>query len=335
MILQQKKLLIFLKFNNFHLRDIITAHRTVEDIRKRVFVINERENSRILTFYDFIIFKMSVLLKGSAKVVGFTPEKNVRIRMHKNTPLASREATIELPKDRVIFRTVLRYGTWEIEESEFLAKAIKEISSKSNKVALVDIGANSGLVSLQTSNLSGTNHDIVLFEPLSKHTKAIKHNLSNLNNKFFINEFGLGLEDGIAEFYTQGSNFGNSSLLKTLVPSKNLIKNEIVIKETAQVTESLLNQYESIVLKCDIQGMDSVVLARISENIWEKIVAGVIEVHAHEQIDIRDIEILLKKLTRYNFLAWDSQFTDTITLKDLRDFWLAKNNSEKNLFFKL
>jgi len=93
-----------------------------------------------------------------ARTVGVTAEGNTILMLNKDYVLGRKGTPLQLPKDDVIFGVVKRHGFWELEESKFLARSLERACRKSTtqNVALIDIGANTGLVTLQAMNLLKT-----------------------------------------------------------------------------------------------------------------------------------------------------------------------------------
>lgn len=140
------------------------------------------------------------------------------LQLNRTYSIGPRGTYIKIPYDSLIFKTVRRYGQWELAESEFLATGLKFASFKSDSgTVLIDIGAHVGLVSLQTINIAKTNADIIMFEPISTHVRAIKHNLTNLKQKvnITVNESALSDRDGKASLFIDSANYGRSSLLQS------------------------------------------------------------------------------------------------------------------------
>ena len=134
-------------------------------------------------------------------------------------------------------------GTWELDESMFLADGLKRACKNTHKVALLDIGANTGLVTLQAMNLSNTSAEVFLFEPVPRHASAIKKNLRNLSN-ININEFGLSDKNGQAKIFTEATNHGNTSLINSVVPEIGMISTQIQLVETKEYCAKFLNKFD-------------------------------------------------------------------------------------------
>jgi FkbM family methyltransferase len=267
------------------------------------------------------------------KIVGITPGGNTQLWLNKMYPLGPKGSIIELPRDQVIFESVSRFGSWEVEESQFLARGLKLSSQKSNsKIALLDIGANTGLVTLQAMNISQTKNEVFLFEPIPRHTLAIRNNLRNLPN-IHINEFALSDRNGLAEIFTEKWNQGNTSLINSVIASKGRIVNKIELKDTAEYCSDFLNDFDSYVIKCDTQGMDTVILSRIPQRIWDNVECAVIEVWALPEINELHVEKLLSMWKKFEYISWAPNSKKTITLDEVREIWLKRSGKEYgNLF---
>jgi FkbM family methyltransferase len=269
-----------------------------------------------------------------ARIVGATPSGNALLRLNKKYALGAKGTVLELPRDQVIFEFVRHKGFWELEESEFLARGLKRACRKPNtKAALLDIGANTGLVSLQAMNLSNTTNEVFLFEPVPRHASAIKQNLKNLSN-IHVNEFALSDVDGQADIYTQATNHGNTSLLNSVVPEIGMISTQIQLVETTEYCNKFLNNFEKYVIKCDTQGMDALILSRFPERIWENCESAVIEVWALAEVCERDVESLLSMCQVFKYVGWNPDVWEErkIELNEVSEFWLSKSGSSRNLF---
>lgn len=301
----------------------------------------------ISTFPERLLKKWSSIAKNlvgmigqrlgllGARVVGETLEGNTLLRLNKNYALGSRDTILELPRDQVIFEYVKRHGTWELEESKFLAAALMRKNDSGNrKAALLDIGANTGLVTLQCINLARTDPEVFLFEPIPRHAMAINRNLG-LSPRIHLNEFAFSRENGTTEIFTQATNQGNTSLFQSVVPTGTQVKTQIELVDTAeyfQNAESLRNSFETYVIKCDTQGMDALILSRIPESIWRKTEAAVIEVWALPEVIDEDVTNLLAMLDHFEFSGWDSKTRNSLDLNEIRTFWLSKTSESRNLF---
>jgi FkbM family methyltransferase len=271
---------------------------------------------------------------SGARHVGFALNGNALMRLNKKYALGEKGSVIELPQDNLIYKHIKFRGTWELEESKLLACGlIRATHQKNLAVALLDIGANSGLVSLQAMNLANTENSVILFEPIPRHSAAIKWNLKELSN-VFIYEFALGHEDGTGTIFTQETNHGNTSLVKSAVPLHNTVSTEINLVDTTKFSLKFLNHFDRYVIKSDTQGMDAVILSRLPQRIWSNCECAIIEVWALPEIEQADVDHLLFMLRTFDFIEWTSAPNNSISLQDVRNFWLSKSGEERNLHLR-
>lgn len=269
-----------------------------------------------------------------ARVIGISSNGNVILQLNKSYALGLKGAVLELPRDQVIFEFVKKRGSWELEESKFLSHGLKNACRQPHKkTALIDIGANTGLVTLQAMNLAGTNNDVFLFEPIPRHAAAIRQNLKNLTN-IHVNEFALSDRNGEAPIFTEADNHGNSSLIKSVVPAANMAVTQIKLVDTMQYCSDSLNNFEKYVIKCDSQGMDALILSRLPKKIWENCESAVIEVWSLSDVSKRDVMILLSMFQEFDYVSWhpNARKAEKIGLDDVSKFWLSKTGAQKNLF---
>jgi len=87
-----------------------------------------------------IVFLVRTRLGFSgARIVGITPCGNTLLQLNKNYALGCKGTVLELPRDRVIYEYVKNRGSWELEESEFLARGLKMACRQPTSTALLDI----------------------------------------------------------------------------------------------------------------------------------------------------------------------------------------------------
>jgi FkbM family methyltransferase len=269
---------------------------------------------------------------SGAKVISLTPEGNTILQLNASTALGKKGDLIALPRDRTIFESVKNSGTWEIEESKFLAKGLLSLNKLSGtNIALLDIGANTGLVSLQAMNIARTDIDVHLFEPIPRHVAAIKYNLRSVQNSHIF-QFALSDSYGEAEIFTETHNHGNTSLLRDVVPLDHQFSTTIKLVDTTNFCENNLLGYDAYVIKCDTQGMDALILSRLPKSIWQKCTTALIEVWALPQVNEAHVEELLSRCQEFEYVNWVSDSPKSVTLEEVRDFWLGKSGSPRNLF---
>jgi FkbM family methyltransferase len=314
-------MVIFDTYFNFSLQKI-SLKALPKQLITRTFVIFKILIHSILSMYGF----------SGAKLVGKTDDGNSYLKLNKNCALGYKGSTIELPRDQTIYKYIKLYGYWEIEEANFLAKFLKKLcENKDFNVAFLDIGANTGLVTLQTMNIANTDNSVFLFEPIPRHVSAIKHNLRGFSN-IYINNFALSSKNGRSKIYTQINNHGNTSLIKSLVPSNRCITTSIKLVDTKQYFHKNLNKFDKYVIKSDTQGMDALILSRIPKRVWQNTECAVIEVAALPEINKIDVDDLLLMFNCFEIISWYPNLKQKISLKEISEFWLSRSGSQRNLF---
>lgn len=271
---------------------------------------------------------------GSA--VSVAPNGNVIVQLNRTTPLGEKGDQIQVPEDGIIFKEVIRYGLWELQESQFLAIGLKECpSTDDTKTVLIDIGANCGLITRQALSLSNSDCDVVLFEPLKLHTDAIEFNLKSkrLRNSIKIEQAGLGDADETVKFFTDLSNKGNSSVFSDLITDANYEVSEIQLLNTQTYFETHISNYDCVILKSDTQGLDASILSRIPSSVWEKIQRAVIEVWAIPGVQTADVDVLISIFEKHFYMSWEG-LGSKISIDELRNLWLSQSDQSKNLFLR-
>ena len=282
--------------------------------------------------------KAQIGLSGG-KIYGQTPLGNYYLKMNKSYPVGDKGSIICIPYDKTIFSNVKLWGEWDFHHSFFVSEALKDAKLREGKVVLIDIGAHCGLVTLQALNLSKSDCDVYLFEPHPLHVEALRFNLgkkANLNN-IHIQDFALSDRNGIATFFTEKSNRGNTSIYSKLVGSQTRDKLKIKIVNTEEYFKERLNNYSNIIIKSDTEGQDSIVLSNLSQNIWRLVDLAVIEVWAHEEVVKNDVERLTRIWYDLKFeFFWITKSGNLIlsSLTEVKNFWISGNNSQKNILVK-
>ena len=277
----------------------------------------------------------SIIGLSGARIIGALPNGCFQVRLNKSSILGEKGTILNLPKDNVIFQNVRTYGQWEKHECEFISRALQTAHlSTQSKVALLDIGANVGLVTLGAMNLSKTATDIHLFEPTPIHIFALKHNLKYLkiSGNIFVNEHGLSNKSETIKLYRDLGNSGHSSVFNKAVNVQNREEIEVRLESANQYFESNLLNYDSFIVKSDIQGLDAQVLSNFPIEFWKKVKAAVIEVWAFTEVKNEDVEDLITKLDGFQNLSWDPYFRIKPTLTEIKKYWLSRNNQQRNLY---
>jgi FkbM family methyltransferase len=269
-----------------------------------------------------------------AKTVGQLENGNTLLRLNRSSPLGAKGDIISLPKDQVIFDCIKLKAKWELKECKFLSVGISRLGSRGiSRIAMVDVGANTGLISLQTLNMSRTLVDLFAFEPIPRHAEAIEQNLGRLNNRITINEFALSDRNGTSIIYTELANHGNSSLIKSSARNSHEdVVTNINLVSTSEYFEMNLLEYDGFVIKSDAQGMDAQILSRIPRKIWEQTERAVVEIWAMPEIMESDIDQALDLWRSFEYISWSPSTQDLISLEEVSIFWKSKDGRERNLF---
>jgi FkbM family methyltransferase len=258
-----------------------------------------------------------------------------KLKLNCDSVLGKKGKELIVPRDDVIYQKVKLSGHWELIECQFLSEGLVNLRQREyKKYALLDLGANTGLVSLATTNLANTGNDILMVEPLPKHIEAIVHNLAEVkaNNKIVVFPFALGSESGEFEIYSENSNKGNSSIIKSLVPQNNFTSSKVTLVQAAKFYNENLEDYAGFVIKSDMQGMDSAVLSSFPKIFWDKCERAVIEIWAINDVLEDDCNKLADFWRSFDYVSWSPNVKEKLSFEDLRRFWLSKSGKEKNLF---
>lgn len=268
-----------------------------------------------------------------ARIIGVTSLGNTLVKLNRSYLLGTRGTILQLPRDRAIFKWVIQQGGYSTEESLFLAKNLEKVMLNENKVALIDIGANSGLVTLQTLNCLHALPTCFLFEPIPKHVSAIEFNLQTLRKEvnYKIIMGALGDKEEIRKIYTQETNQGNSSFLPLVVKDQGRIETEVRCLDTVKYFNNYLQGFDYYVIKSDTQGYEPIILSRIPKVIWESCQAAIIEVWSLPNIDEYAIDIFLSNCLTFTWRKWEGQGA-TLTLEQIRNFWTDQSGESRNLF---
>ena len=195
--------------------------------------------------------------------------------------LTLREDTSLGKKNEKIFVTNDSYQTWYIMNSRdfhksFVDKVLK--FTKSNiSYNLIDIGANTGLLTRCLLNNLSNIRNCFLVEPDPDNLFCIKNNLQNFENINTL-DCALDLSDGEKKLFIDQNNKGNLSLnyeMMTLEEDKlsfmNSEDNYINVK-----TKNIKNYFNDIrnennnIIKIDVQGYDEIIFQEIPRDVLIK-----------------------------------------------------------------
>jgi FkbM family methyltransferase len=212
-----------------------------------------------------------------------------------------------------------------VSEVKFLSSRITPGS------ALLDLGANAGLISRQIQLVCPTPHFSILVEPIPINQEFITRNLVNFNYELL--PFALGAISGKQKFFVRSSNIGNSSL-KVENLNGDYTEMEVEVRDTSIIDQCLgRRQIGDLFLKSDLEGMDSQILARLSDNIWSRIQSGVIEVWPRVLDNHGDVDLLCAQLSKFKWMSWTPTGDSMLSIRELSDYWTRPSNPMATLYF--
>jgi FkbM family methyltransferase len=253
--------------------------------------------------------------------------------LNRDSPLGNKGDEISLPIDNVIFQWVLRRGRWEEQESNFLANYVNEFDSEN--IVFIDIGGQAGLVTRQfLCRLERPISKAWIVEPYSAHISAIQNNCYKWITNGVLEIFPYALDDieSQRQLHIQNTNSGNASLIELFQNSDSSSSYLVEVKSVIEFEKLSSKANSRIVLKCDIQGMDAKVLSLFSKEFWSQVTCCVIEIWAIPAIEVSEVETLLKCWEHFVTLSWDSTREKKCNLDEVRNFWLSKSGSTRNLY---
>ena len=284
--------------------------------------------------------KIGVTLRFlGARHIGTDDFENGLLKLNRGTSLGKKGEIICTPIDKMIYEHVIHHGEWESAESKFLSELLIKYENdivKKNLIALVDIGANSGLVTRQILRLSKSKCSVILVEPIPNHIRAIQSNLKYFQklNQIQIVEAALDQVSGKKNIRIQISNRGNSSFIPSVVPKFDSMDLLVDVLSVEEFYIRYLSGFEQFFIKSDTQGFDAKILSLLPGGIWGKCKGAIIEVWALPEVESEDIERLIDMWTHFSSYNWKYDGTAPTNLCDIRSFWLSKSGKSRNLYIK-
>ena len=273
-------------------------------------------------------------IKG-AKVVGKSPMGNLVLKFNVDTPVALKNEIVCIPKDLIIFQSIRNSGSWELDSCVFLAEAFKSGNpSDLNANTFLDIGANSGMITIQTARLASNPISAYCIEPLPLNLEALHANMQKQTclSDYKIYPYALSQEDGLAKIYSEKVNIGNTSLFQ-MDRFKDTFETEITLRNTNDFIKKEFSASAIIALKCDTQGSEIIILSNFPTSFWNQVVRGIIEIRSTANLVPKQISAILKCLEIYDDFFWGDNFGEKIGLYEIENFWLKGTGEERDLFF--
>jgi FkbM family methyltransferase len=319
-------------FSNFYQLRKVRSVRQIFPI-PRLFPLSSfierliKKNSHTLSWY--LLSRMRIT--GST-FHGIDHAGNGVLCLNQNSPLGKKGNKISVPVDNVIFQWVSRRGRWEEDESTFLANHVNQ--SISENILFIDIGGQAGLVTRQFFLRLVRPISIAwIVEPFSAHISAIKNNCHEWigNGVLRIFPYALDNKDSQRKLYIQNTNSGNATLVEIL-DVEHSKSYSVQAKSVAEFEKLLSPTNSSIVIKCDIQGMDSKVLRLFSTKFWDQVTCCVIEIWPIQTVETTDVDYLMDRWEHFTFLSWGPTLEKKCTLEEVKQFWLSQTGSTRNLY---
>jgi FkbM family methyltransferase len=285
------------------------------------------------------LFALSFLKVAGAIEMTDGSGQRLGLRLHRINRIGPTGAIIEVSQDPFIARSIQRYGEWELEISQFLASEILSLR-RSQKVLLLDIGANVGLITLQVSEIlkkrgfAGPNFSLLCIEPVSTNYDFCSRNLKKIVGEHFkweVMRVALGDQDSDSVIHINNNNFGDSSLLP-LVNQLDQREEIVQVVDAKKFSKEYLSNFDSIVLKCDTQGYDAKILARIPIEIWNLVSALVVEIESYSDIQESDMEVCLERFMNFDSCSFSSSDKNHVSAGQIREVWKSEKRVTKNLF---
>ena len=202
---------------------------------------------------------------------------------------------------------------------------------------LIDIGANTGLLTRSLLNNFENIKNSFLVEPDSDNLFCIKNNLKNFNN-VHISDFALDIEDGEKKLFIDKNNKGNLSFNYEMMKLKenklnimNSIENYKIVscKSIKNYFMQIKNDLKNII-KIDVQGYDEVVFQEIPNEVLNKTDILIIEITPLKSKAF-DKEKFISKL---NCFKKHTNFNgDIIDIDQINDMIEAKSGKGFDLIF--
>jgi len=195
------------------------------------------------------------------------------LTLREDTSLGKKNEKIFVPNDS--------YQAWTImndrEVHKSYAERVLEFTKSNISYNLIDIGANTGLLTRCLLNNLSNIKSIFLVEPDPDNIFCIKNNLHHVEN-INILDCALDLSDGEKKLFIDQNNKGNLSLIYEMMTLKqdklsymNSRNNFINVK-----TKNIKNYFNDIrnensnIIKIDVQGYDEVIFQEIPKDVLIK-----------------------------------------------------------------
>ena len=268
------------------------------------------------------------------RVIDETSNGLVFLSARISTPLARRGEVIAIPRDQMIFSYVRNFGQWGLDEAEFLVHAARSRKCLEEcSFQLIDLGAHAGLVSkIFLDNFRDEKTSAVLVDPLVENFQAQKHNLQKYKTRIQFCNMALSNNSGSAEFEIDLKNIGASRLHDREKNNEASILQQVQTISVPDFESKYLQNSSSIILKSDLEGFDVQAVNMFSDEVWQRIIAGVIEIDPSTKLDEKDLRTLTTRLSRFN-VSTNSNRPESLTPIEIESIWVQEKRTSSNLYF--
>jgi FkbM family methyltransferase len=183
---------------------------------------------------------------------------------------------LELPVDKVITRSVLEHGNWQLQDLQFVSA-----HAPKGPLVLLDIGAHIGLMTRQLLHLFPNVVAAVCYEPHPGNFSLLSHNLAHLHNCTLL-QAAVGAVSGELTFYEDLHNTGNYSLSIDSMEGREHRVNSVDCLRACD--EEFLGRLPPgaadvpIIWKSDTQGLDELIVTSLSEDFWRRVPVALMEI---------------------------------------------------------
>lgn len=291
------------------------------------------------TLRKIVLLCLSFLNISGARELSAETAKSHRFRLNKMNKIGPKNSVVCVSKDKFISRSIIRYGEWEKEISEFLASKILAADT-SKSLVFLDIGANVGFITLQIAKIlkrngfRGSNFQFICIEPVISNYNFCVSNLNEIVGETFkwtVKRIALGDSDSNSLIHVNTENYGDSSLLQ-LAKESNSNNEYVEVIDTKTFSETELVQFDSIILKCDTQGYDAKILARIPDVIWRRVTSVVVEIESYGDLQETDMELCLDRFMEFDLKSFSCSGKNLLSRQEIREIWTSKAHSTRNLY---
>ncbi len=194
--------------------------------------------------------------------------------------------------------------------------------------AVVDIGANVGVYTIFFAKLFETLNKpahVFAFEPSRKAFLRLIQNIgANSAPKVHIFNCAVAQQSGFSQFYEPQDHLTNGSLYTAFAEmfSPNVAVNAVMTISGEKVS-SLVDSYQRVLLKIDVEGAESVVLGSMAEFILSKKPDIVLEVLPTQEDALNGLDFLLDNYRLFNITDQGLIEHEALVAGRFRDYLLV------------